>query len=526
VSEAKPVAWTIAGSDSGGGAGIQADLQTFAAFGVHGASVLTSLTAQNACGVRVIEPVSPMLVRAQCQALAENLQPRAIKTGLLGGPEALAVLLEALEALPQDVPCVVDPVLVASSGDRLLPAASLAGLIRDLLPRARLVTPNFPEAERLTGQQIRSTEDQRAAAHRLLECGPGSVLLKGGHGAGELSQDFWTDGHQEIWLSSPRRPDRRPHGTGCTLSAAITAGLAQGHDLLDAIVMAKAYVNRALRTAYRPSATPESFDYLTHAPWPAGAEDYPWITPRPEEAYDRTSFPGMGPEPLGFYPIVDRASWLARFLPLGVRTIQLRIKDLRGEALAAEIAAAVKLARRYDSRLFINDYWELARATGAYGVHLGQEDLATADLPAIARAGLRLGISTHCHAEAARAHALRPSYVAIGPIFPTTLKAMRFAPQGISALRDWRALLPYPLVAIGGLRPEHVPALREAGADGGAVISDVLQHADPKRRAREWMAAFKAPAGTVRSRLSGSPRPYNQYLLRSACSPSRTAGNS
>lgn len=204
-----------------------------------------------------------------------------------------------------------------------------------------------------------------------------------------------------------------------------------------------------------------------------------------------TAFP-LCIRPLGFYPIVNRTEWLARFLPLGVRTAQLRIKDLDGEELEREIASATRLARKYNCQLFINDHWRLALKHQAYGVHLGQEDLDTADLELLRTSGLRLGLSTHCLPEVERARAIRPSYMAVGPIFPTTLKQMPFAPQGIASLGEWRKLVSMPLVAIGGLSLQHATEVKAAGADGIAVVSDVLSHPEPDQRVREWLEVEKS----------------------------------
>jgi thiamine-phosphate diphosphorylase len=190
---------------------------------------------------------------------------------------------------------------------------------------------------------------------------------------------------------------------------------------------------------------------------------------------------------IGFYPIVPRATWVKPLAELGVKTMQLRIKDVTGDPLEREIAEATTIARSCGMQLFINDYWEMAIKHGAFGVHLGQEDLATADVHTLRSRGLRLGISTHSYFEAAVAHGMHPSYVALGPIFPTTCKSMRFGPQGFARVNEWRTMLPYPLVAIGGLSPEHAPVLREGGADGWAVISDWLQHPKPLLRAKEWL---------------------------------------
>ena len=172
-----------------------------------------------------------------------------------------------------------------------------------------------------------------------------------------------------------------------------------------------------------------------------------------------TPFPAT-PHKLGLYPVVDSVEWIARLLEAGVTTIQLRIKDLPDEQVEADIAAAIALGQRYQARLFINDYWRLAIKHGAYGVHLGQEDLDTTDLAAIHRAGLRLGVSTHDDAELARALAVKPSYIALGHIFPTQTKDMPSAPQGLAELkRHIAGLADYPTVAIGGISIDRVPAV-------------------------------------------------------------------
>lgn len=202
-------------------------------------------------------------------------------------------------------------------------------------------------------------------------------------------------------------------------------------------------------------------------------------------------FPDCGPQRLGFYPIVDSAAWLERLLPLGVTTAQLRNKNLTGAALENEIKTAVALGKKYDCRLFINDYWELAIRHDAYGVHLGQEDLDMADLAQIHAAGLRLGISTHNLNEVQRAQTIQPSYMAIGPIFETTLKKMPYAPQGIDALRRWREMLDYPLVGIGGITLEIAPEILATGVDSIAVVSDVTQNPDPEARTRAWLEFFR-----------------------------------
>jgi thiamine-phosphate pyrophosphorylase len=189
------------------------------------------------------------------------------------------------------------------------------------------------------------------------------------------------------------------------------------------------------------------------------------------------------------YPIVDSARWVARLLPLGVQLVQLRIKDRSAADLRSEIREAKALCVRAGAQLIVNDYWLLAMAEGCDFVHLGQGDLETADVPALRKAGVRIGISTHDHVELARALALEPDYLALGPIYPTVLKVMPWSPQGLERITEWkRRAGDTPLVAIGGLTVERLPGVFGAGADVAAVVNDIVSNADPEARAREWLA--------------------------------------
>jgi thiamine-phosphate pyrophosphorylase len=189
-----------------------------------------------------------------------------------------------------------------------------------------------------------------------------------------------------------------------------------------------------------------------------------------------------------FYPILPDTDWLARLLPLGIRLVQLRIKDRPEPVIRAEITKAVALCRAHNCELVINDYWREAIEQGARFVHLGQEDLASADLSAIKAAGIRLGVSTHTVQELDAALAARPDYVALGPIYATMLKAMPWAPQGLPRLAEWRAKIDCALVAIGGITAERAPLALAAGADAVAVITDIVTSQDPEERVRRWIA--------------------------------------
>ncbi len=242
-------ALTIAGSDSGGGAGIQADLKTFSALGVYGASVLTALTAQNTREVRAIHDVPPEFIAAQIDAVLDDIRIDAIKIGMINRAEVIETVAAALER--RQAKCVVvDPVMVAKSGARLLHADAVATLRRRLLPLATVITPNLPEAGVLLDEPSPTDESEMTAAcKRLAELGPRFVLLKGGHLDTTQSVDVLYDGKRVVHLPAARVSTRNTHGTGCTLSSAIAAYLARGIEVPEAVARAKDYVTAALRAA-------------------------------------------------------------------------------------------------------------------------------------------------------------------------------------------------------------------------------------------------------------------------------------
>jgi len=245
------IAVTIAGSDSGGGAGIQADLKTFSALGVYGASVITALTAQNTRSVQGVHDVPPVFIAAQIDAVFSDLKVGAVKIGMLSKIETIEVVAAGLDRHKQ-TNVVLDPVMVASSGDKLLQAEAVETLRKLLFPRALVATPNLAEAAALLDTRIATDEAaMRQQAERLLALGPKAVLIKGGHGGGADSVDLLVEPNAVTRLVAPRFATCNTHGTGCTLSSAIAAGLAKGMTLTDAVRAAKSYVTQAIAAADR-----------------------------------------------------------------------------------------------------------------------------------------------------------------------------------------------------------------------------------------------------------------------------------
>ncbi|MFC9605623.1 bifunctional hydroxymethylpyrimidine kinase/phosphomethylpyrimidine kinase [Streptomyces niveus] len=238
---------TVAGSDSGGGAGIQADLKTMLAFGVHGMSVLTAVTAQNSCGVQGAWELPVEAVRAQYRSVVDDIGVQAVKTGMLSSAALVETVAELLAGT--DVPVVVDPVGVSKHGDPLLAASALDSVRKRLLPTATVATPNLDEVAQLTGVEVRDEAGMERAAAAVLAFRPRWVLIKGGHLPGD-AVDLLTDGSEEHWLRAPRHDNRHTHGTGCTLASAIAAGLGTGQGVLEAVVAAKRYVTGAIAAGF------------------------------------------------------------------------------------------------------------------------------------------------------------------------------------------------------------------------------------------------------------------------------------
>ena len=243
------IAVTIAGSDSGGGAGIQADLKSFSANGVYGASVLTALTAQNTLGVTAIHDVPPDFIRAQMDAVYSDLKVNATKIGMLSQPAVIRTVAEGLDA-HETGPVVFDPVMVAASGDPLVADDAVSVLIDVLVPKVDLITPNLHEAARMLDGTVADDEAEMSRqAAKLKMLGAKAVLLKGGHGSGASSVDLLLTDDDATWLRAPRHQTRNTHGIGCTLSSAIAAGLAKGEPIEEAVRLAKAYITAAISAA-------------------------------------------------------------------------------------------------------------------------------------------------------------------------------------------------------------------------------------------------------------------------------------
>ncbi|GIU35294.1 thiamine phosphate synthase [Shewanella schlegeliana] len=514
--ESRPIVWTIAGSDSGGGAGIQADLASLSDLDCHGCSVITAVTAQSSVAVSLVESVSEKMLLSQLDTLAADLTPAAIKIGLLAEQSQIVCLARWLKQQQQvwqqkgiSVAVILDPVMVATCGDALAKAAAL-----DFTPfkgLLALITPNVSELQTLAGKTLDKLEDCISAAKLLSKQLETSVLAKGGdYGPSwchEQANDLLvcsdvagiSSQHQQqsFWLSSPRIDSKNNHGTGCTLSSAIAAVMAHGFVLNDAVVVAKAYVSAGLLASYQPGC---GAGCLARTAWPSDLSLFPYI----KQTTAQDSLPSSVSHcrqiaatkqagfikidtPLGLYPVVADIALLEALLKAGAKTIQLRIKDTNEPTLEEQIIKAIALGRDYRARVFINDHWQLAIKHQAYGVHLGQEDLIDSNLSLLREAGIALGLSSHSYFEILLAKQHQPSYMAFGHIFATTTKQMPSLPQGLNKLKRYVSLMKdeLPIVAIGGIDAERLQSVKTTGVDDIAMVRALSEADDPA-------AAFQA----------------------------------
>jgi hydroxymethylpyrimidine kinase / phosphomethylpyrimidine kinase / thiamine-phosphate diphosphorylase len=494
-----PVIWSVAGTDSGGGAGLSADTRAAAAMGVHLCPVVAAVTAQHSMGVNAVFPLPVSQVRAQLSALRQDLPPRVVKTGLL----ASAGTVDALLAQIGEAPLVVDPVLGASAGGAAFCDDALLSAYRhQLIPRAALITPNRREAERLLGVTTGQLPVPELAA-MLRGMGAQAVCITGGDDAAQvdgLAMDWLDSALATGWIALPRLSGRNGappphHGSGCTFATAAASALARGFAVPDAVILAKMLTWSALRDGHAagagagllrpdrgfvddPRAMPvmglddeTTPDRATLTRW----REMLWPTSRRPASF------ATGP-----YAITERAERVTALALSGQFThLQLRIK--RGPAidedtLRAAIREAVRDMAGRSATLWINDHWRLALDEGARAVHLGQEDwasLSAEDRDELqqrrARHGVRLGLSSHSLWELARARGVAPDYIACGPLWPTTTKDMPWLPQGLAQLRWWARMASVPVVGIGGVLEERQ---WRAGLAAGAAAMCLVRAAE------------------------------------------------
>jgi len=478
---AKPTVLLIGGHDPQGCAGIAADIATVQHHDCHALPLITALTEQSSKGLNQLGAIRPEKLLAQFENCQADFTIDAVKIGLIPNLAIAEAIKQILMQLP-DVPVVLDPVLASTSGGQAVSKEVQQFIEAELLPLVTVLTPNLSELQQLTNE---STSVEAGAA-QLRAAGLNACLVKGGHAEGNIASDYFVFNDAEFYIYQTML-DRKVRGTGCVLASSIAAHLAAGQDIRDAVVLAKAYVTRGIRQSEKAGP----YQLIHHSRESLALVDMPKLCYQPDLIGQQFAFPPC-PKQLGIYPVVDSPDWVQKLVDEGIETIQLRVKDKPEAELKQQIASTVSFINGKKVSFFVNDHWQLAIETGAYGVHLGQEDLHDAQLKHIADAGLRLGISTHSYWELARALAVNPSYIALGPIYETTSKQMPFSPQGIDRLQQWVDLLQdaYPVVAIGGITLERAQALKPTGVSSVAMITAITLADDYRKATQELLTLW------------------------------------
>lgn len=475
-----PIVWSIAGSDNTAGAGIQADNQSFRSFGVQSGNIITAVTAQNHVGVQAIQLIDADNLENQWESLILSLPPQVIKLGMIGSQWGIDWLIQKLNKFEGLVVC--DPVLVATNGGTLMTASAQYKL---LFPWVDLITPNYVEFDSLFGDEIQGLSYEKSLP-LLCKKYDIAILLTGGDHQTQQAQDILCIKDTLTVLSSPKINSRHTHGTGCSLSAAIAASLGLGYSLIDAVILAKSYMNQGFNQQDIADYSPAGFQ---HTHFPNAVQSLPVIQDDPSlEAFPKLQYP------LGFYPLVDNLKLLKTAIDAGVKTIQLRIKNTPLDVVRSQILTAKTYCESHDVQLFINDYWDIAIELGCYGVHLGQEDFTPANLARIQVAGLRLGISCHNLYEITFATQLKPSYIALGPVFATQSKAITYHTLGLNHLQPFVELLQddYPLTCIGGITEQNIPAVLATGIRSIALIGAIKHHHNPLKQCHHFIGMINA----------------------------------
>lgn len=481
---------TIAGSDSSGGAGIQADLRAIAACGGFGASVLTALTAQNTRGVALAQEVATEMVQAQLDAVFDDLNIIAVKTGMLSSAHIVSLVARCLRArAPRRF--VLDPVMIATSGHALLAPDAVDCLRQELLPLATLVTPNRHEVEALVGAEIRTLADAERAGKELRAQGCQAVLVKGGHFEGEDAVDLLVTRSDVQAFSAPRLDTPHTHGTGCTYAAAIATYWGRGATLRQAVALAKHHVTEAIRGGLPVGDGKGPVDPLFYLRRP---DPERWM----RELCVNTS-PGIGrlhvitDETLQTRYTHEQLAGLA--VAGGADVVQYREKRRRASESLEPVATAIRDICRPRTQFIVDDRVDLAATVAAFGVHLGARDMP------VREARSRLGPlscigGTANTVDQARALFGAPlDYLGAGPVFGTSSKANPAPPLGLAALRQIAAESPVPVIAIGGITPDRVAEVLATGAHGIAVLSGVVGAEDPKQATAQYRDAIRAAMG-------------------------------
>lgn len=479
-------ALTIAGSDSCGGAGIQADIKTMQTLGVYATAAVTAVTAQNTMGVEAVEALSPEIVEKQIVAVATDMVVDAVKVGMLANAEIIRATAKALRLfMPQNI--VVDPVMVSTSGHQLLADDAVETFVGEMLPLATLLTPNVPEAERLSGISIKTAADMDEAAATICRMGCHNILIKGGHLEGEEKHDILYIGGKRIATfvhSTIHTPNT--HGTGCTLSSAIASLLARGEAMTTAVAHAISYLHGAIADGSNIHQGKDNGPVCHHK-----------IYRSADDSHAVKRLDGVGMQFIchdnGKRSYAEGAE-LA--LKGGCRWVQLRMKDATDEEFLAEAKRVKQLCLEYGATFIIDDRVHLVAATGADGVHLGKNDMPISEARRILGSDKIIGGTANTIADVERHFLGGADYIGCGPFRFTTTKKNLSTILGIEGYRNIITSMklrgiPLPVVAIGGIRPSDVADIMATGVSGIAVSGAVLNAVAPVAETRLFVEAMR-----------------------------------
>ena len=478
---------TIAGSDSCGGAGIQADIKTMTALGVYAASVITAVTLQNTQGVYGVEPVSAQAVEGQICAVMDDVVVDAVKVGMLGDASVMRTVARCLRKYkPNNI--VVDPVMISTSGHALMEKEAVGAFVDEMLPLATLLTPNIPEAECLSGIKIGSADDMDQAAMAICGLGCKAVLIKGGHLEGSEKVDkLYVGGKLVASFCNVSVETRNTHGTGCTLSSAIASFLARGEVMVDAVCHAVEYLHGAIEEG-KDMEQGKGHGPVCHSPLFRCADD----------THPTKRLEGMSLQFISHYNCsYTYADGIEQALKGGCRWVQLRMKDATDEEFMAEARRVKELCTRYGAVFIIDDKVGLVKATGADGVHLGKNDMPVDEARKLLGAEYIIGGTANTMDDVERLYRAGADYIGCGPFRFTTTKKNLSPVLGLDGYRDIvnnmrRKGISLPLVAIGGILPSDVREIMNTGVSGIAVSGAVLNAAEPVGEMERFCGLIKS----------------------------------
>lgn len=474
---------TIAGSDSSGGAGIQADIKTMSANGVFAMSVITAITAQSTQGVFAIEDISPSMIKKQISVIFDDIDVNVIKIGMVSKIESINAIAESLREIRDLPPIVLDPVMISKNGFKLLSDDAKNTLINSLIPFATLITPNILEAEEITGRKILTVDHMKEAAKDILKLGPKAVLIKGGHLEGDAI-DVLYDGREFTLFKEERVANNNTHGTGCTLSSAIAANIAKGLSLKDSVSLGKEYVTNAIKYGFvlgkgigpthhfykfynnkqefinKKEKEAEKFNILAE-----NIENKDEFNLKKKKIYLITDYR------LDFNILVEK---IKLALESGVRIVQYRAKEKSTRTMCKEAKVLKSLCDKYGAIFIINDRVDIALAVDAHGVHLGQDDMKVSFAKKILSKGKIIGATAHNEEEAIEAINEGATYLGVGALYKSRSKD-NTVDLSIKTLEKIREITKKPIYGIGGITPYNITEDIKKNVDGVAIVSAIFE---------------------------------------------------